>query len=124
MVNIEVIVAFVLGLIAIVGIDLMKGPAPAWTVSPREITRPKLGQAAVSFGGLSSKPGPDRAYVCEHHQRCDRGALLIACFAPGVALMSIVILVSVALANKWPRGFAVKPKFLSAGPGEGFGAVS
>ncbi|WP_445143433.1 hypothetical protein [Dyella sp. Tek66A03] len=100
MVNIEVIFAFAVGTIAIAGIGLMTVTAIACLFSPNDMGRFELVQVAVSLDGISSKLGIARAYVREHQEGSDRGALFEARFAIGVAFMLIAMLVSVAFAKQ------------------------
>lgn len=95
MINIRTILAFAMGPVATAVIGLMTVPAIAWIFSPKDVGRLNMVQVSVSFGVLLFNLGLDRAYVREYHEWSDRGALLKACFAPGFALMLLVVLVSI-----------------------------
>ncbi|AIF47931.1 lipopolysaccharide biosynthesis protein [Dyella japonica] len=95
MVNIRTILAFAMGPVASAAIGLMTVPAIAWIFSPNDVGRLNMVQVSVSFGVLLFNLGLDRAYVREYHESSDRGALLKACFAPGLALMLTVVLISI-----------------------------
>jgi O-antigen/teichoic acid export membrane protein len=95
MVKIKTILAFAMGPIASAAIGLMTVPAIAWIFPPKDVGRLNMVQVSVSFGVLLFNLGLDRAYVREYHEASDRGALLKACFAPGFALMLLVMLISI-----------------------------
>lgn len=95
MVNIKTIMAFAMGPVASAVIGLATVPAIAWIFPPKDVGRLNMVQVSVSFGVLLFNLGLDRAYVREYHESSDRGALLKACFAPGFALMMMVLLISI-----------------------------
>ncbi|MFK2931332.1 lipopolysaccharide biosynthesis protein [Dyella agri] len=84
--------AFAIGPIATAGLGLVTVPVIAWVFPPADVGRLNIVQIAVSFGVLLFNLGLDRAYVREYHEWNDRGALLKACFAPGLALMLLAML--------------------------------
>jgi O-antigen/teichoic acid export membrane protein len=93
-VNIRTVLAFAIGPITSAGLGLITVPAIAWVYPPADVGRLNIVQIAVSFGVLLFNLGLDRAYVREYHEWNDRGALLKACFTPGLALMLLVMLAS------------------------------
>jgi O-antigen/teichoic acid export membrane protein len=95
MVKVKTILAFAMGPVASAAIGLITVPAIAWIFPPKDVGRLNLVQVAVSFGVLLFNLGLDRAYVREYHEWSDRGALLKACFAPGFALMLLVVMISI-----------------------------
>lgn len=92
--NIKTIMAFAFGPIASAGLGLLTVPVIAWIFPPADVGRLNIVQISVSFGVLLFNLGLDQAYVREYHEWSDRGALLKSCFAPGFALLLLVMLVT------------------------------
>ena len=95
--NIRTVLAFAIGPIATAGLGLLTVPAIAWVFPPADVGRLNIVQIAVSFGVLLFNLGLDRAYVREYHEWNDRGALLKACFTPGLVLMLLVMLATMPI---------------------------
>ncbi len=95
--NIRTVLAFALGPIVTAALGLVTVPAIAWVFPPADVGRLNIVQIAVSFGVLLFNLGLDRAYVREYHEWSDRGALLKACFVPGLALMLLAMLISLPI---------------------------
>jgi O-antigen/teichoic acid export membrane protein len=91
------VLAFAIGPIATAGLGLVTVPVIAWIFPPADVGRLNIVQIAVSFGVLLFNLGLDRAYVREYHEWNDRGALLKACFTPGLALMLLVMLATLPI---------------------------
>ncbi|GLQ97645.1 oligosaccharide flippase family protein [Dyella mobilis] len=83
--------AFAFGPIATAGLGLLTVPVIAWIFPPADVGRLNIVQISVSFGVLLFNLGLDQAYVREYHEWTDRGALLKSCFAPGFAVLLLVI---------------------------------
>lgn len=98
--NIRTVLAFAIGPIATAGLGLVTVPAIAWVFPPADVGRLNIVQIAVSFGVLLFNLGLDRAYVREYHEWNDRGALLKACFAPGLALMLLAMLATMPIDDR------------------------
>jgi O-antigen/teichoic acid export membrane protein len=92
--NIKTVMAFAFGPVATAGLGLLTVPVIAWIFPPADVGRLNIVQISVSFGVLLFNLGLDRAYVREYHEWTDRGALLKACFAPGFALLLLVLLIT------------------------------
>lgn len=92
--NIKTVMAFAFGPIATAGLGLLTVPVIAWIFHPADVGRLNMVQISVSFGVLLFNLGLDRAYIREYHEWGDRGALLKACFAPGFALLLLVVAIT------------------------------
>ncbi|MBE1162283.1 lipopolysaccharide biosynthesis protein [Dyella acidiphila] len=86
--------AFAFGPVAAAGLGLLTVPVIAWIFPPADVGRLNIVQISVSFGVLLFNLGLDQAYVREYHEWSDRGALLKSCFAPGFALLLLVMLIT------------------------------
>lgn len=97
------ILGFALGPIAGAAFSLITVPLMAWLFSPEDIGRMNLLQVVLSFSLLLMVLGLDQAYVREFHASNDRPSLLKACFAPGLLLLCVGILATVAFGSQLSR---------------------
>ena len=86
--------AFAFGPVASAGLGLLTVPIIAWIFPPADVGRLNIVQISVSFGVLLFNLGLDQAYVREYHEWSDRGGLLKACFAPGFAVLLLVVAIT------------------------------
>lgn len=88
--NAKKIAAFALGPIASAVFGLITVPMVAWAFSPEDVGRLNMLQVTMSFCLLLFVLGLDQAYVREFHESRDRARLLKACFTPGLVLLVVV----------------------------------
>lgn len=98
--QIKKILEFALGPFATAALGLITVPVMAWTFTTADLGRMNLFQVVLSFTLLLSVLGLDQAYVREFHATHDRSRLLKACFAPGLLLLGLLVLATVAFGER------------------------
>lgn len=97
--NTRTILGFALGPITAAAMSLITVPAIAWAFTTEDVGRMNIMNVAVSFSVLLFSMGLDVAYVREYHETLDQGALLKTCFLPGLIILAILVLPSLALSH-------------------------
>lgn len=97
------ILAFALGPLMTAFLGLVTLPITAWIFPPADIGRNSVFQVVIAFSLLFFVLGLDQAYVREYHESSKRSALLKACFAPGLLLLtaSAALLVPFSVEISW-----------------------
>ncbi len=92
--NTKKILHFSIGPIGAAVIGLITIPVMTWIFPPEDIGRLVMLQVTISFSLLLFSLGLDQAYVREYHEVDDKSSLLRAVILPGLAILSLVLIVS------------------------------
>lgn len=89
----KTIAAFAIGPIGAAALGLISLPVVTWFFSQEDVGRMSMVQVTVGFAILFFSLGLDQSYVREFHESDDKPLLLKMAVLPGLALLSITLLI-------------------------------